>query len=483
MRNFIARFQLAPAERSGIAETQLKSAFERAQLQNFPFVGSSLIILFLLYALIQGVVLRESQAGVMVIVALGSALVIWSLRRLALHGQIAPNWINRLYAFTAGLVLLSMMLRLFFTGDPKQSANLAFFLVGIGMLLLTMRWFLLMTAITLAGWLAAIFILPPSDEWIFYGVVMAAAAVTGGLAQIVLTRTYGKSEILRLENEKLYEQTQEFNRQLEEKVAERTLELRAAYNQLERLDKTKGDFITIASHELRTPLTILHAHNQMLLDDDSIQGDESLLKRVQGIDVGAARMEEVVEAMLDVAKIDTQALMLHPEPVNLSLLIKMVGQQFRGALAKRNLMLQIDDLRALPEIEADTAALQKVFQHLLNNAIKYTPDGGRITISGRTHPPNGAAETVEIVVTDSGIGISPEVQPLIFEKFYQTGPVTLHSSGKTSFKGGGSGLGLAIAKGIVGAHNGRIWVESQGHDEETCPGSAFHLTLPVRHPV
>jgi signal transduction histidine kinase len=88
-------------------------------------------------------------------------------------------------------------------------------------------------------------------------------------------------------------------------------------------------------------------------------------------------------------------------------------------------------------------------------------------------------EWVEVIVSDSGIGIDPEHLDRIFEKFYQTGEVALHSTGKTKFKGGGPGLGLAIAKGIIEAHGGKIWAESEGHDEETCPGSRFHVVLPV----
>ena len=89
---------------------------------------------------------------------------------------------------------------------------------------------------------------------------------------------------------------------------------------------------------------------------------------------------------------------------------------------------------------------------------------------------------MEIIVSDTGIGIDPSLHDVIFTKFYQTSDLALHSSGKTKFKGAGSGLGLAIAKGIVEAHFGRIWVESAGYDETRCPGSQFHVFLPMRQP-
>ncbi|MCP4424816.1 MAG: hypothetical protein GY803_10015 [Chloroflexi bacterium] len=475
MKEFLAKVQPGKIDMHGVSATRLQAAVEKAQLNNFPFISASLGVLFLLYALIQGFVLRESRTAVMVIVAILSALIIFGQRQMVLANRVRPARINRLYGITTSLVLLSMMLRLFFTGNPRQSANLAFFLVGIGVLLFSMRWFWGLTAVTLIGWLISALLFPPGEDWVFYGVVILAAAATGSVAQIVLTRTYRQSEILRIENAKLYQQTRHFNRQLEERVQERTQKLREANARLERLDKTKTDFITIASHELRTPLTILNVHNQILLQDEEIQQNSDRLKRVQQINAGAARMEEVVETMLDVAKIDSQSLNLHLTPLNLSPLILMVSQQFRTALAERNLSLHIESLKELPEVEADSESLQKVFHHLIMNAIKYTPDGGKITISGRKRSP----QEVEIVVADNGIGIAPDAQPLIFEKFYQTGEVMLHSSGKTTFKGGGSGLGLAIAKGIVAAHNGRIWVESPDHDEETCPGSAFHVALPI----
>jgi signal transduction histidine kinase len=113
------------------------------------------------------------------------------------------------------------------------------------------------------------------------------------------------------------------------------------------------------------------------------------------------------------------------------------------------------------------------------NAIKYTPDGRWIVISGRSVEETPEMPEIEIVVGDSGIGIALEHQELIFEKFFQIGEVHYHSSGKTKFRGGGPGLGLAIARGIVEAHKGRIWVESPGYDEVNNPGSKFFVRLPV----
>ena len=260
-------------------------------------------------------------------------------------------------------------------------------------------------------------------------------------------------------------------------------ELERAYGELERLDRTKSDFISVASHELRTPLTVMQGFSQMLLQDTGGTDDATRQEMVRGIYRGAIRLNEIINSMLDVAKIDTSALQLFVLPVSVLALLQELLRKFQGVLAERHLTASVSDWEVLPTVEADPEALKKVFRHLIVNAIKYTPDGGHITLSGRpiqagTHdlPVDG----VEIVVRDTGIGIDPRLLDLIFAKFYQTGELALHSSGTTSFKGGGPGLGLAIVKGIVEAHGGKVWAESPGHDEETCPGSSFHVVLPLR---
>ena len=124
--------------------------------------------------------------------------------------------------------------------------------------------------------------------------------------------------------------------------------------------------------------------------------------------------------------------------------------------------------------------MQKALYQLLVNAIKFTPDGGKVTISTRSGIIDDEIPGVEIMVRDTGIGLDAEHHDLVFEKFYQVGSVAIHSSGKTTFKGGGSGLGLAIVRGVARAHGGKVWVESSGHDEINYPGSTFYLQLPIK---
>ena len=257
----------------------------------------------------------------------------------------------------------------------------------------------------------------------------------------------------------------------------RTLELERANQILEQMDRTKVSFIHISAHELRTPLTLIQGYSYML--QQMAKKDSNLEQIANGLMEGFERMEEVVNSMLDVSKIDSKTLDLSPEKANLSFVITKAKKPFESALKERKLKFNVEGLQDLPVIPADTELLYKVFYHVIMNAIKYTPDGGKITVKGKVVEDSQGPPEVEISVSDTGIGIAKKNQEVVFEKFYQTGEVLMHSSGKTKFKGGGPGLGLAIARGIVEAHGGRIWLDSPGYDEKTNPGTTVYIRLPV----
>lgn len=259
-------------------------------------------------------------------------------------------------------------------------------------------------------------------------------------------------------------------------------ELTQAYAQLARLDRTKSDFIAVAAHELRTPLTVLLGFSQMLFKTPELLQRPMAHEIIEKIYNSGVRLQTIVNTMIDMARIDSQTLEIYREPLNVVELLEKVVADMQSALQDRELQLELTCVPNLPAIEADPDELQKVFKHLLTNAIKYTPDGGRIVVAACTVPSGYHGlpmPGVEIAMYDTGIGIDPEFQDLIFTKFYQTGEVALHSSGATKFKGGGPGLGLAVSKGIIAAHGGCIWAESPGYDEEKCPGSTFRVWLPL----
>jgi signal transduction histidine kinase len=292
---------------------------------------------------------------------------------------------------------------------------------------------------------------------------------------LVTVSTLANQTAVALENASLVENLMKLNTELRQAYRD----LDRANRDLERIDQTKSDFISIASHELRTPLTVMRGYTEMLIEDRKLE--PSLKKVVSSLHKSTLRLHEIMDSMFDIAQIDTRTLQLHLTQVDAASLIREVSQAMQKTIADRRLSLTLD-LPSLPTVKADPNILKKVFVHLLNNAVKFTPDQGRITVNGRVASPNTLEfpnGCVELVIGDTGVGVDPEYREVIFTKFYQPGDLGKHSTSKSRFKGGGAGLGLALSRGIVEAHGGRIWVESAGYDEEKLPGSQFHVLLPL----
>ena len=265
--------------------------------------------------------------------------------------------------------------------------------------------------------------------------------------------------------------------EMTDNLQQRTLELEKTNQILEQMDSAKTRFIQVAAHELRTPLTLVQGYSQMV--QVKSKDNDDITRYTRGILEGTSRMVDIIENMLDVSRIDMNRLEVMPAEVEISAVIEKVHKTFASALEERQLVFNTEELDALPVIQGDSDLLYKLFYHVIVNAIKYTPDGGEINVCGKQiHDLNHQTE-IEISIRDTGIGIDPQNHELVFEKFYQTGEVLLHSSGKTKFRGGGPGLGLAIARGIANALHGRIWLESPGFNEKTFPGTTVFVRLPV----
>jgi signal transduction histidine kinase len=267
-----------------------------------------------------------------------------------------------------------------------------------------------------------------------------------------------------------------FTLEAEALLKDTTNELNRALLDVERLNKSKSDFIAVAAHELKTPLTLIEGYTNMLKAEFPESERPQVDLMLTGISGGTKRLREIIQDMIDVSLIEMDLLKLHYQPVWLHRLVDILQFDFGEKLRQRQLALEIDrDSITTRPTYGDPERLYQVLQKVVSNAVKFTPDGGRIQLRGRDLP-----GFTELVVEDTGIGIAPEDLQRIFEKFSSLGDIALHSSGKTKFKGGGPGLGLAIAKGIIEAHGGTIWAESPGYDEHALPGSIFHVMVPMR---
>ena len=296
---------------------------------------------------------------------------------------------------------------------------------------------------------------------------------------VLLANTFAIQASIALENARLYDDLNRFNQMLERMVEERVDELSRTLNRLEKLDKNKSDFIQVAAHELRTPLTVLKGYLSMLKGAPEIENNQALMPVMDGVILGTERLHQVVNSMLDVARLESQVVAPHLEKVSLGLTLRLIQKDYMDDLEERQIVFEIDDaINTLQPLRADSELLKKALENVVVNALKFTPDGGTISVNANPITVDGHGEICEIRIKDTGIGLDPDNKDIIFEKLYQVGKVELHSSGRTKFKGGGPGLGLAITAGIVKAHHGKIWVESEGYDEEKLPGSTFFIHIP-----
>jgi signal transduction histidine kinase len=292
----------------------------------------------------------------------------------------------------------------------------------------------------------------------------------------------GRSEEIASAEEKA-KHLLDHSRKLVSRLEEKVRELEAANAELQRIDKMKSDFIVLAGHELRTPLTSIYGYTQMLLYSPEITGDpdeegspRSMLTRICD---AVQRLNQVFDEIRNVSLIDANRLELAWETVMIEPLVLRAVDNLQDVGPPRTLEFVYEGLGDLPMIEGDSQRIYHALWSIISNGIKYTPDGGMLAISGRHIESEGM---VHLSVRDTGVGIPTEELEHIFERFYVLEDTQLHHTSKTALKGGGLGLGLTVTRGIIEAHGGRVWAESEGYDEERLPGSSFHILLPVRRP-
>lgn len=268
-----------------------------------------------------------------------------------------------------------------------------------------------------------------------------------------------------------------------------------ANQEMDRLDKMKAQFLGMISHEFRTPLTSIISGAEFLLDTmNGLTKEEQDMLRM--IHQGGCRLNEIITDLLRVIRLEAKNAEVNRTSLHLGDLMELMQEQFEPLLRERNQHLTLDGLAELPYFHGDREYLEQILVKLLENAIKFSRDGGDIVVTGRVvnrtelrhkeevvtlfnelfYENMGNRWFLQVEVRDSGVGIEQVEQMKIFEKFYEVGDIRHHSSGRHKFQGKGTGLGLAIVKGMVEAHGGMVWVESPSC---TGDGSSFFLLLPL----
>lgn len=276
------------------------------------------------------------------------------------------------------------------------------------------------------------------------------------------------------------------NETLEDKVDERTRDLQATLEQvrqtgaaldesrrrleaanqdLTRANQAKANFLSIISHELKTPLSVINGFLSLILDE-RYQGDPQHLR--EAVQISKRRGEQLsrmIDELIDLARLDARAMVLRQEETDTAALLRELAAEFAEETRRRDLRLDLHLPPGLPLVNCDPDKMRQVFTNLLANAIKFSPDGGRIELEASPR-----ADEIVYCCRDTGIGIPAADLEKVFEKFYQ-----VDSTATRRF--GGAGLGLSIVREIMVLHGGRAWAESSPGQ-----GSSFYVSLPLRRP-
>jgi signal transduction histidine kinase len=228
--------------------------------------------------------------------------------------------------------------------------------------------------------------------------------------------------------------------------------------------QAKNEFVSVVAHELRTPMTSIKGYTDLILQGALGEVNSKQRHFLEIVKTNVDRLSELIGDLLDTARIEAGRVRLEIEPVQVASIVGEVCDSLAETIRERGLELTIEAAPEIPAVQADRNRLIQILMNLLSNAYRYTPSGGSITVSVQS-----TDDAVLVQVTDTGIGIAPEDQEKIFERFYRVDHELVNQQA-------GTGLGLPIARSLVELHGGRLWLES-----EFGAGSTFSFTLPAQH--
>ncbi|MBU1878132.1 MAG: response regulator, partial [Chloroflexi bacterium] len=228
-------------------------------------------------------------------------------------------------------------------------------------------------------------------------------------------------------------------------------------------DRLKNEFVATVSHELRTPLTSIRGYVDLILDGDVGDVSDDVSEYLQVVKSNSNRLTALINNLLDISRIEEGRTRFDLATVDVAALAQDAAERFRAEAEEKNLMLRVSVPVEPLIVQADTTKLVQVLDHLISNAVKYTPPAGEVTVTVQAH-----GNRVQLDVTDTGIGIAPQDQDKLFTRFFRAEHPDVEFAG-------GTGLGLSIAKAVVEAHGGKIWAASPGSGQ----GSTFSFTIPL----
>jgi histidine kinase len=293
------------------------------------------------------------------------------------------------------------------------------------------------------------------------------AAITAMIVATLLSLLFSRSVIGPLRKVSLVTQRiaeGHYNERVQvigrDEIAQLAIRFNNMAEKLEMVESMRRRLIGDVSHELRTPLTAIKGSMEGLMDGILLANDETYKEIYHEVD----RLNRLVDDLQELSRVEARAFQLNPRRVDIAHLVQVVIAMLAPQAESKRIALDFEAASGLPPVLADEDRVIQILTNLTDNALKYTPEGGRIAITA-----NQDNDEVQLSVRDSGVGISAEHLPYIFDRFYRV------DKSRSRQNGGGSGIGLTISRALVEAQGGRIWVESAGNGL----GSLFTFTLPM----
>ena len=253
-------------------------------------------------------------------------------------------------------------------------------------------------------------------------------------------------------------------------LTEKNRRLAQAVERLQEADRVKSNFLATVSHELRTPLTSVIGYSEMLLEGIAGELNDEQREYVRTVMEKGDQLLQLITGILDISRMEAGEMKIDRHPFDLDEVVGVALTTVAPHARRKKLVMSCNVPEALPLVYGDRDKIRQVILNLLGNAVKFTPEGGKIEVTATVAPllpAPDSARAVRVSVKDSGIGVPPEHQKRVFDPFFQV-------DNSSTREYGGTGLGLSIVKRLVEAHSGSLWMES-----EPGKGATFFFTLPL----
>lgn len=280
---------------------------------------------------------------------------------------------------------------------------------------------------------------------------------------ITALETIDEELVIAIQNAQSVQEVRELNANLEQRVSNATKELRTSNAQLHKLDEAKDEFISMASHQLRTPLTSIKGYVSMLLEGDLGELTDEQKHVLNEVAFSSERMVRLVGDFLNVSRLQTGRFVIDKHPVDLSVLIQREIDGLEQNAAAKGIKFTYKAPKGIPVINVDENKIQQVIMNFADNAIYYSKDNGKVTISLKK-----VGASIEFTVKDNGIGVPEAEQANLFNKFFRAGNAR-------KARPDGTGVGLFLAKKVITDHDGTLIFESKEGK-----GSTFGFRLPIQ---